>query len=193
MRGHPLASTAPCAFIPYPGRLSPLACLPGSLPVSLLVPWCMSSCLRPAPRIVERAARLRLPSSPIAPPLLPLPLACFPRFLAIMALASYRLPPRSSPRFDPSPRRSCRKTGRRHLDYRHAGRLCLLGVRCRSYLKTLLGNFLKPFLGNFLKIFSGNLLEMVKHIHLSICPVPPFCDCVAASPPIVSLFILSRL
>lgn len=63
-------------------------------------------------------------------------------------------------------------------------------VRCRSYLKTLLGNLLKTCLGKLLKTFTGNLLEMVKHIHLPICSVPPFCDCVAASPPIASLFSL---
>ena len=63
--------------------------------------------------------------------------------------------------------------------FSRAGSLCSLGVRCHSYLKTLLGNFLKPFRDNFLKIFSGNLLETVKHILSPICSALSCCGCVA--------------
>ena len=44
MRGHPLVSPAPCAFITYPVRLI-FACLVGSLPSPLLVPCSVASCL----------------------------------------------------------------------------------------------------------------------------------------------------
>lgn len=101
--GRPLASPAPCAFIPYPMRLSS-ACLVGSLPAPLLVPSGVP--------FVHRLP-LRLP---------PLLLACF-HGSSSSWLLSYRLPSRFSPLFAPSPRRLCRETGRRHrLAYRHAVR-----------------------------------------------------------------------
>lgn len=68
------------------------ACLVGSLPVPFLVPLCVASFLRFAHRAVWRAARPRLPLRLPAPCLL----LVSHRFPIVMALASYRLPPRSS-------------------------------------------------------------------------------------------------
>ena len=137
MRGHPLASPRSLrihyisrAAIPICllGRFAPrpapraawrIVMPPFSPCIPLLAPLCVASFLRFAHRAVWRAARPRLPLR------LPVSVSCLlpHRFPIVMALASYRSPPRSSPRFAPSPRRSCRKTGRRHLAYRHAGRL----------------------------------------------------------------------
>ena len=117
-------------------------------------------------------------------------LLAFHRFPIVMAFASYRLPPSSSSRFAPSPRRSCRETGRHHrLACRHAGRLYLLGVRCRSYLKTLLGNLLKICLGKLLKTFMGNLLKndwTYPSFYMSAVRLPAVASlCVAAYCPVV--------
>lgn len=120
---------------------------------------------RPAPRAARRFVMppfspcvlllvpscVRLVSSPLVPPL-----ACFTKFPIVMVL-SYRLTPRvpSLPAHRPADR--VEQAGRHRLAYRchvrrrraaslplsHAGRLCLLGVRCRSYLKTFPVNLLK--------------------------------------------------
>lgn len=169
--------------------------------IPLLVPLCVASFLRFAHRAVWRAARPRLPLRLPAPCLL----LVSHRFPIVMALASYRLPPRSS--LLPAHRPADRVEGRgdaivlltvmrgggsgcvRFLS--RSGRLCLLGVRFRSRLKTLLGNLLKTCLGKLLKTFTGNLLKTVKHIHLPICPATPFCGLRRfVSPPIALSFSL---
>ena len=61
-------------------------------------------------------------------------------------------------------------------------------------LKTSQGNLLKTFPSNLLKPFLGNPLKTAKHIPLSICPLFAFLRFYrSVSPPIVSLFSLSRL
>lgn len=84
---------------------------------------------RPASRSVRRG--VMLPFSPCVPLLVPCGVLLIPVFRfasaspfsvscllpygAPSSWTSYRLPPRSSPRFAPSPRRSCRETGRHRL------------------------------------------------------------------------------
>lgn len=187
MRGHPLASPAPCAFIPYPISHAARLCLLGRIAP------------RPAPRAAVRSVippfrpscRVACCSSPSpAPPTRPLPLACFPSVPHRHGsrLVSPPSPLLSSPR--PSPRRSCRENG-------ETPSFCLLScvawgagacgfssclvrvfsaclVRFRSCLKTLLGNLLKICLGKLLKTFTGNLLKTIGHIPLSICPSSAF-------------------
>lgn len=96
-----------------------LVVYPACLPIVVSVPRAMwaavssrSSCRRSCG---SSPVPLRLPALFL--------LLTFHRFPIVMALASYRLPLRSSPRFAPSPRQSCRGTGRHRIAYRHAGRL----------------------------------------------------------------------
>ena len=67
----------------------------------------------------------------------PASVSCFPGFPIVMAPRIASRPGSLSPR--PSPRRSCRTSG----ETSRAGWLCLLGMRCRSYLKTFPVNLLK--------------------------------------------------
>lgn len=150
---------------------------------------------------------LLVPVSRLACPL-SASLACLPRVPHRHgSLVSPTAPCSLSPR--PSPRRSCRKTGRHRLAclplscgevlLRSASLPLSCGVSLLAwlgavlaYLNAFLGNFLKTCLGNLLKTCLGNSLNTAKHIPISICPLSAFLRFYrSASPPAVSLFSLS--
>lgn len=141
------------------------ACLLGSLPAQLLVPHGVSSCLRS--RLASRSScRRAFSSSIVSRSAYQPPLACFPRFHVVMALASYRLPLRSSlTAHRPAARVEERGDTIVLLVVMLVVSACL--AWCRSCLKTLLGNLLKICFGKLLKTFTGNLLKTIRYIPLS--------------------------
>lgn len=139
------------------------------------MPLCVASFLRFAHRAVWRAARPRLPLrlSSSASCLLPLG---FPSSWLSPRIASRYAPLLASPH---RPANRVEKRGDTIVLLIVVRDVCLLGVRCRSCLKTFPVNLSKTFFGNFLKTFPDNLLGTVKHIPLPICHIPPFCGSIA--------------
>lgn len=166
--------------------------------------------LRLAPRAAWRG--VMSPFSPCVPLLVPCGVPLIHRFpLRLPVSASCLLPigspsswlsriashpALSSPR--PSPRRSCRETGRHRLAcrrhtvrrrelvraaslpfWRGASLLAWLGA-VLAYLNAFPDNLLKTCLGNLLKTCLGNSLNTAKHVSLPICP--PCLSAVASLP-----------
>lgn len=116
-----------------------------------------------------------------------------PLLLASLGFLSSWLSPRITSRPAPllsSPHRPANRVEKRGdiaFAYRHAWRLCLLGLVPLSS-KCFPRHPFKTFLDNFLKTFRVNLLDMAKYVSLSICP-PRISAvvslCVAACCPVV--------
>lgn len=152
---------------------------------------------------------VRLVSSSPAPPLSPLPLACFPGFPIVMAL-SYRLPPRFPLSPPIAPPIVSNKRGDIallvcccHVRRKRAASLPLSCVASLlawfgavlAYLNVFPGNLLKTFPSNLLKHFLGNPLKTktAKHIPLSICPLSAFLRFASLRVAAYRLAVLSRL
>lgn len=136
----------------------------------------------------RRAFRSSIVSRSAYPP----PLAYFPRFHVVMALASYRLPPRSSlTAHRPAARVEERGDTIVLLVVMLVVSACL--AWCRSCLKTLLGNLLKICLGKLLKTFTGNLLKTIRYIPLSYMSAARLSAVVSLCVAACRLAVLSRL